>query len=344
MAQTESLLLIGLGFVLALLLVFAFGQSFWSLAARLARRKQAKQLPSNILALRAERDSMRAEHATLTRRLEALEDAARETAVMKDAEVARQRNRVLGLSENVLNKDSEISDKAHEIASLSAQMSELSQTVEAQRRATDELAEELASKERAISDMHTEIEILRADLSDKRIALTRPANERTNRTALKIQAVRDLSQPAPNMIVANDVDVEFVPVGEATEDSAIIPVEMQAANSDIVSEAEIISAREDGATASQNRFNLDRPFPVSITEATVPLRSPARPEVSRSAVRSVNAVIQEARKTLVENAAEINLETGAAEQGRPSSSVISLAKRLRALQAKSDEKIAKTLK
>jgi hypothetical protein len=344
MAQTEALLLIGLGFVLALLLVFAFGQSFWSLAGRLAKRKQEKDLPSGLLTLKAERDSMRAEHAALVRRLEALEDTSRENAVMKDAEVARQRNRVLGLTENMNTKESELSEKAAEIAALTAQISELSQTLEIQRRASDELADELAAKDRAISDLHTEIEILRADVSERRSSFASSSEGRTSRTALKVKAVRDLSQPSVVHLPALETVSETEhPITDIFDQDA----EQNRSGSldnDTADPVEVVTPFSETTAPAAKRFDLDRSANNTNVEPINGLQPPARAEIAKSAARSVNAVIQEARKSLVEHATDINQAAATGEPGKPSSSVISLAKRLRALQAKSDEKIAKTLK
>jgi hypothetical protein len=70
MSPTETLMLIGLGFALALVLVLLVGRGIWNMAMRLGARRHAKQIPTAMLELQADRDRLRAEHAMMSRKLE----------------------------------------------------------------------------------------------------------------------------------------------------------------------------------------------------------------------------------------------------------------------------------
>ena len=60
MSQTESLLLVALGFALALVLAMIFGFAIWSSANRWASYKRKREVPTTILDMQAEREALRA--------------------------------------------------------------------------------------------------------------------------------------------------------------------------------------------------------------------------------------------------------------------------------------------
>jgi hypothetical protein len=300
MAQTETLMLIGLGFALAMLLVFAFGRGIWSMSGRYAKRQREHDLPAEMLNLRAERDRMRAEHAVMSRRLEAVEEITKANTVMKDAEIARQRNRVLNLDKGVMDKDAELTAKSAEVSTLTDQIGELAQSLEVQRKATNTLTREIAAREKGLADLHTEIDILRADLNDRKSELAEFSH-----TSRAQKTVREATTQI--------------------EASALINLPLDEPGIDEESSSPVISLP---GNPPPGRFNFDRPrlHPVSLA---TPMGT------------DVNDVIKEARRNLTESAQELNSKN---DNGKSAEGVISLAKRLRDLQAKSDEKISKTLK
>ncbi|MFT3672502.1 hypothetical protein [Aestuariivirga sp.] len=108
MSQTESLLLVALGFALALVLAMIFGFAIWSSANRWASYKRKREVPTTILDMQAEREALRAQNAMATRRLEFLLEEARAQAAEKTAQVTRQRNRAIVMSKDLIAKDAEI--------------------------------------------------------------------------------------------------------------------------------------------------------------------------------------------------------------------------------------------
>lgn len=95
MEQTESLLLVGLGFAAAVLIATVAGYSVWLAANRWAERKRRKSIPVLILDLQAEREALRAQNALTSRRFEVLLEKARSELTERSAEVNRHRNRAM---------------------------------------------------------------------------------------------------------------------------------------------------------------------------------------------------------------------------------------------------------
>ena len=95
MEQTESLLLVGLGFAAAVLIAMVAGYSVWLAANRWAERKRRKSIPVLILDLQAEREALRAQNALTSRRFEVLLEKAKAELTERSAEVNRHRNRAM---------------------------------------------------------------------------------------------------------------------------------------------------------------------------------------------------------------------------------------------------------
>jgi|JI10StandDraft_1071094.scaffolds.fasta_scaffold56669_2 hypothetical protein len=126
MSQTETLLLVALGFAFALVLAMIFGFAIWSAANRWASYKRKREVPTTILDMQAEREGLRAQNAMTSRRLEFMLEDARTQAAEKTAQVTRHRNRAIVMSKDLIAKDAEI-------ASLRALAAEL--TAETNKRA-----------------------------------------------------------------------------------------------------------------------------------------------------------------------------------------------------------------
>lgn len=95
MLQTETALLLILGFSLASLLALFFLRLMWTAAVRAGARRMQRQAPSTIAALQDERTRLRAENAMLINRLETERAEANRDSAERLAEVNRHRNRLL---------------------------------------------------------------------------------------------------------------------------------------------------------------------------------------------------------------------------------------------------------
>lgn len=126
MSLTETLLLIALGFALAIVFFMVFGFAMWSAANRWSAFRRRKEIPTTILDMQAEREALRASNAMTTTRFETLLQNSRDEAAERTAEVSRHRNRAILVSR-------EVDAKNAEILSLSAKVKAL--TVETNARA-----------------------------------------------------------------------------------------------------------------------------------------------------------------------------------------------------------------
>ena len=80
MSQTETILLIVLGFSLASLIALFVARLLWTAAVKVGVRRMQRQVPSSLVGLQTERDRLRAEHAMLARRLGDQLEAAQQQA------------------------------------------------------------------------------------------------------------------------------------------------------------------------------------------------------------------------------------------------------------------------
>jgi small-conductance mechanosensitive channel len=144
MTKIEALMLVSLGFLLALMLVFVFGRSVWTASNLYAKRKLEKDMPAAMLELQAERDELRAEYARMARKLEVGTETMAAQVVAQKAEVSRHRNRILNMAEQVGENDNALTQTAHENIDLTQQVSALSRELDEQQKIINLLRDELA--------------------------------------------------------------------------------------------------------------------------------------------------------------------------------------------------------
>ncbi len=340
MAQTEALMLVGLGFVLALILVFAFGRGVWSVSNRFAKRQRENDIPAEMMSLRADRDKLRAEHSVMRQRLEAINDSAKAKMATQTAEVSRHRNRVIGLTEDVNGKESELNSKMTEVENLTSQINELSQNIDEQQKISRDLATEIAEKAAKIKQLESENDSLRTELvevQDRADRISANLDTATQENdGLKQEMAQAIALKAkPNAIKAADRDLITGFNFKDTDNSETLDQPNNPFDSVEEHKTKTVPvASAQGASTRNSRFNFDRPGSLKI-ERNLP--SPVKPN-------DISKVVKEARRSLSDFSTKESKASPMAEGNGTSEGIISLAKRLRAMQAKSDEKIAKTLK
>ena len=190
MSQTETLMLVALGFALALLLALLFGRAFWNVAVALGARRNAKLIPLQMLELQADRDRLRAEHAMMSRKLELrLEDIkARMTEQM--AEVSRNRNRVQSLIQQLDEREAQLKTREQEVAVLTSH-------IEINR---SELDTDATTLSRLVSENEAkDLEITKLVQSASQLTLTlREKNGMIGRLSEELQASLRVAQSVPS--------------------------------------------------------------------------------------------------------------------------------------------------
>lgn len=142
MAQTETILLIVLGFSLATLIALLMARGLWTAAVKVGARRMQRQVPSSLVGLQTERDRLRAEYAMLSQRLGARLEEAKAGMAEQLAEVSRHRNRLHELETLEANRGADNRRLAERVADLEYAL--------AQSRANEEsLRRELAARNEA---------------------------------------------------------------------------------------------------------------------------------------------------------------------------------------------------
>jgi chromosome segregation ATPase len=167
MSLTETLMLVALGFALALLMVLLFGRGFWAIATNFGASRKAKNIPVQVLELQADRDRLRAEHAIMSRQLELRlgEIKARMTEQM--AEVSRSRNRIQTLIEQLETSVAIVANRDHEIASLNAQVEAYRSDLETVTASLNNLNADNSKKNLEITKLSQSVSELKLSLSEK---------------------------------------------------------------------------------------------------------------------------------------------------------------------------------
>ncbi len=140
MSQTETLLLVILGFSLATLIALFVGRFLWVAALKLGARRMQKQVPSSLVGLQTERDRLRAEFAMLSQRLGSRLEATNIRMAESMAEVSRHRNRLEAAKAELKSRDEKIASLQENLAVLAAQLADAAAVESELRKSISEYA------------------------------------------------------------------------------------------------------------------------------------------------------------------------------------------------------------
>jgi chromosome segregation ATPase len=167
MSQTETLMLVVLGFALALIVVLLFGRLIWNIAVRLGARRNQREMPAQILDLQAERDRLRAEQAMLSRKLELRLDDVKMRMAEQMAEVSRHRNRVETLLQEISRRNDTIAQKETEISGLREQLANADAALKDNAELIRRFSSEGNAKDAEIGKLTQDLANLSASLREK---------------------------------------------------------------------------------------------------------------------------------------------------------------------------------
>jgi len=171
MSQTETILLIVLGFSLASLIALFLVRFLWAAAVRVGARRMQRQVPSSLVGLQTERDRLRAEYAMLSQRLGARLETAKLQMAEHMAEVSRHRNRIHDI-------ESAEAARNDEIRSLTARVKELEQSLAEARAREEDLRRSLAAQEEELQQLRKKRRAPRAEKAEKTEKAAKPAGSR----------------------------------------------------------------------------------------------------------------------------------------------------------------------
>jgi cell division septum initiation protein DivIVA len=304
MSQTETLMLVALGFVLALLLALLFGRGMWNVAIALGARRNAKNVPVQMLELQADRDRLRAEHAMMARKLELrLEDIkARMTEQM--AEVSRSRNRVQSLIEQLETSEGTLTIRDREVAALTSQIEAHKADLEASATTLSQLTAGNIGKDLEITKLTQSVSQLTLNLREKNGIVGR-LNEELQ-TSLRVNAMpQALSRDS-----GNGEDRMKRRIAELTSISA-----------------------EMGDHQDGNVQKLNTPL-MNITQNEIPNRQISLNDKATDAEREAEAMTQEikALDTMLDRKPPPIYPAPTPIKPKAKANIISLAQRIKALQ------------
>lgn len=197
MSQTETLMVLGLGAAVTLVLVLLFGRVMWSWAIQGAARKQAKRVPVEMLELQADRDRLRAEHAVMARKLDLRLSDIQVRMAEQMAEVSRNRNRVQTLLRDLDLKEEALQAKIRENENLSAQLDASRAELDAAHRAIETLNTQSAKHDTDMSRLQSAFKKLNEKVVDRRAAVDELSGELRTALGTATAPVEDLSSISP---------------------------------------------------------------------------------------------------------------------------------------------------
>ena len=147
MSQSETLMLLILGFASAAFIGLIAGRIAWKLAFRLGARHTQRNMPSTMIELQTDRDRMRAEHAMMAKKLELRLGDIKMRMAEQTAEVSRHRNRFEILKQDVAKRDELLRERNAEIVTLRDKVSYLEAGLEEKDKEIEALNEALPDED-----------------------------------------------------------------------------------------------------------------------------------------------------------------------------------------------------
>jgi hypothetical protein len=123
-------MLLALGVFATLFLVLLFGRGLWAILGRWSGWKDARKVPRTIRDLQAERDSLRAEKAMMTSKLDSSMSEMKLRLAEQMAEVSRNRNRLLDANSKMQTQSDEIEKLKNEVAKRNEKIGSLNTQIE----------------------------------------------------------------------------------------------------------------------------------------------------------------------------------------------------------------------
>ncbi|MBG1230913.1 hypothetical protein [Aestuariivirga litoralis] len=199
MSQTETLMVLGLGAAVTLVLVLLFGRVLWSWAVAASTRRNAKQVPIEMLEMQADRDRLRAEHAIMARKLDLRLDDIKIRMAEQMAEVSRNRNRVQSLLQDIQQKDNALKMKSQENENLQSQLETSRAEIDAAHRTIETLNADARRHDADLSRLQDAFRKLNGKLRDRQQAVGDLNLE--IRAALDNVSINDIVSPAAPTVV-----------------------------------------------------------------------------------------------------------------------------------------------
>ena len=198
MSQTETIMLIALGFVAALLVSLLVIRGVWRYGISLGKRRIERRAPSAIAELKADRDRLKAEFAMQGRRLQLRLDDLKTRMAEQMAEASRNRNRLELLAAEVGNRDKQLAQRDSEIANLRSQLESMERELAERTAITQQARDDLRRREEDVAALRE-----RLATADARVAEQTYLLESINSPAASVASASGTgSRPASSATIA----------------------------------------------------------------------------------------------------------------------------------------------
>jgi DNA repair exonuclease SbcCD ATPase subunit len=286
MSQTETLMLIALGFALAFIVVLLFGRGVWNMAMRLGARRQAKQIPVAMLELQADRDRLRADHAMMARKLELRLEDIKTRMTEQMAEVSRHRNRVQSMMADLERRDETIKIRDREVAALNAQLEVSKADLAACYDTIEKLTAEGTNKETQLSKQAALIGQISNSLREKNSMVSNLGQElqtalRVSEKALPVNAgapstenrllkrVAELTSISTQMSSQNESNI-FTPKLQINDSTMHPPMETSSRQASL--DQQLAETERESAAMAEQLKALDAMMAPAIKPAPEPMK------------------------------------------------------------------------
>ncbi len=167
MSQIETIMLVALGFVGALLVGLLVVRGLWTYAVSLGKRRVERRAPSAIAELRADRDRLKAEYAMQGRRLQLRLDDLKTRMAEQMAEASRNRNRIEHLADEVKRRDEELTKRDEDADNLKLQITALERELTDRTELLQQAKDLMQAKEEISIELQSKLKVAEAKVSDQ---------------------------------------------------------------------------------------------------------------------------------------------------------------------------------
>ena len=285
MSQSETLMLLILGFATASLLGLIAGRIAWKLAFRLGARQAQRNMPSSMIELQTDRDRLRAEHAMMAKKLDLRLGDIRMRMAEQTAEVSRHRNRFEILKQDVAKRDGMLLERNAEIVTLRDKVSYLEAKIEEKDKELETLKDSLV-----------EVEVEEVEVVPKAPAVSAPAPAQ-DRLQDRIRDLVSISKKQKSAPVELEQPMAIVESGIIVKPADSNTLEFIAQSGSL--EEKIVETERAAADLQDELKRLDQVWSESKPEAEPEpvAETPAAPEEGKpkSAVTNVISLAQRIR-------------------------------------------------
>lgn len=290
MSQTETLLLFVLGFFACLFVVLLFGRGVFTVLGKWSGWRETRKVPTAIRELQAERDGLKAEKAMMAQKLEASITDMKMRMAEQMAEVSRNRNRLLDLSQTLKEREITISHLQTQLDDKSTQSTSLQSQIEDNVKSINLAYAKMANRDEEHAKMQQVLKDAQATLMSR--------DEKIRYLNDEVKALREIVASNPtNRLVSHKSELK----DNIFEAAPSLPLSILASSNQLNAGFEIASANTNGhnplieaAAAHEPDASQQKTYPQDYRETDTVDRSVSNVLSLAERVRNLNPGMKKA--------------------------------------------------